>query len=371
VRANSAAPYFRDPSAKGAPFLLGKTSIEVEHEDLTIRCVPAEQDEACTFEAVYALRGAPDRAEEVLGAFVGLGRTYQQGTPFSARLGDKDARADLTAEQQQSIARAALDLDPSLSGYRKPADLRGFRVALGPGERRTLVFSGALLPVYWENPHAGGGLVYPARLGRHPGLGRPERRPAARSYAYALSPLLSWAGAPQISITVRAAAGAPLSIGSDGWAASPEGGEQVLRRTLRPADLPVLELTVTTPGNGPFYAGGPFLGIGKELSGGPLRLRAGWEVGVSSFGLAQLAVESDASQVLTLVPAVEVATPGIVFVPSLGLALGVPVQFKKGADTRVGGRVQLTLSLFLLSVVLPIDFYGAGADAALLGQLSF
>jgi hypothetical protein len=60
----------------------------------------------------------------------------------------------------------------------------------------------------------------------------------------------------------------------------------------------------------------------------------------------------------------EAATPDIlVFIPSLGLGLGMPVQLRSGEPTLVGARVQLTLSFPVLSFVVPIDWFPAGAGS--------
>ena len=89
---------------------------------------------------------------------------------------------------------------------------------------------------------------------------------------------------------------------------------------------------------------------------------------------AQATFSEDFTGTTTLVPLGEVASPGVYFIPSLGLGAGVPIQFRSGAGTHVGARMQLTLSFPVVSIVFPVDVFPGDAgntwQVGLFGQAS-
>lgn len=102
--------------------------------------------------------------------------------------------------------------------------------------------------------------------------------------------------------------------------------------------------------------GGPLLGFGAGFTGeARFRLRAGYEFGSASFLAHQITVESDFQRVL-LVVGTDAATPNLMmFIPSFGGGLGVPVQV--WPEARVGVRVQSALSWPFFSIVGHFDVF--------------
>ncbi|HKB49303.1 MAG TPA: hypothetical protein VKC57_16470, partial [Ktedonobacterales bacterium] len=133
-----------------------------------------------------------------------------------------------------------------------------------------------------------------------------------------------------------------------------------------------LEFAFDEPESAALRIGGPLFALGSPLgSRHELRLRAGVELGLGESLLAAAVVESNLGDRWTVVPLLDAATPEILVIPSLGLGLGVPVQFLRGARTRVGGRIQLTASLPFVSLVVPFDVFADEVQTAMYGQVSF
>jgi hypothetical protein len=116
--------------------------------------------------------------------------------------------------------------------------------------------------------------------------------------------------------------------------------------------------------------GGPVIGAGGRLNAGEFRGRLGYEAAIPWWVIWSAAVETDFTGTTTLVPLGEVASPGVYFIPSLGLGAGVPIQFRSGAGTHVGARMQLTLSFPVVSIVFPVGDAGNTWQVGLFGQAS-
>lgn len=123
------------------------------------------------------------------------------------------------------------------------------------------------------------------------------------------------------------------------------------------------------------HVGGPLLGAGAGFTGKTrFRMRAGYEFGSASFLAHQLTVETDFQRVL-LVAGTDAALPNyMIFIPSFGGGLGLPVQV--WPEARVGARVQAALSWPLFSIVGHFDVFPPMGGSAieyhggLYGQLS-
>lgn len=102
-----------------------------------------------------------------------------------------------------------------------------------------------------------------------------------------------------------------------------------------------------------FFHGGPLVGLGGELDEG-FRARLGYEIGFHELGIAGLDADFDFDGVAVVSPRVEFALPQIAILPSLGAGLGVPVRIAD--ETQVGGRLQLTATIFA-SFVTSLDYY--------------
>jgi len=117
----------------------------------------------------------------------------------------------------------------------------------------------------------------------------------------------------------------------------------------------VLRIAVARPASA-LVAGGPVLAIGGAAGAGHgLRARAGWEVGIRRALLASVGIEFGWPDQVVVAPVLTAATPMLLFVPSLGAGLGVPVRL--GRDPRAGVRLQLDAMLGAFGLVASFDWY--------------
>ncbi len=94
-----------------------------------------------------------------------------------------------------------------------------------------------------------------------------------------------------------------------------------------------------------------------------LRLRAGYEAGAMGWLLGSLVAETDVQRRLQLVPALEAALPAVLFLPSLGLGLGVPVEVLP--EVRAAARLQASAMFFPVGVLFTVVLFPrAGASPA-------
>jgi hypothetical protein len=368
--ANAPAPFVRDPARLGGAFVVKPTALVVEHEALTFDC-PGE-GLRCTFEARYAVRNDGDAREEVLGAFYGI-----LSQRVSVTSGGADLRRELTSEQRAVTDEEVFAIDPDLRvHYAGSLDRTGFAFALEGHAHGELVFAGTTEAVYLERSEPGWEFVLPPLFTRHPFLTTPERYEAAVEFAYALSPIRSWAGSPSIDVTVRH----PPSLAWKGegfaWTHAREHGAAVERATIGSATASTLRFGFVRPGT-TVLNGGPMIAIGGRLDAKELRARLGYEVGGPWWAIYSAAVETSFHGRTTIVPAMEAALPDIlVLFPSLAVGVGVPTQLRDGQPAIVGARGLFTASFPIVSMVLPVDWFpgASGSDrwqVSMLAQASF
>jgi hypothetical protein len=346
-------------------FVAKQTSLVVEHEELTFTC----GGDDCRFVAVYHVLNPTDAREEVLGAFYGI-----EADQLTATADGADARRTPTDDQLRVIddATAAIDTDVFAGG---DVTRQGFWLGVEPHARATLVFSGRMRPVsFGTRSDLLGEFGFPPLSTRHPWLGTEGRRDVSDEYAYALSPIRSWAGSPSIDIRVRVPGARYWPSQEGGWVLGEQDGDLVARRTVAAADASTLRFSVVRPGTTVLH-GGPTIGVGTHFDGGRALGRLGYEAALPWWVIWSVSAETD-FHTTTVVPLGEVASPDIVLVfPSFGLGAGVPVQFRQGAGTYAGARAQLTISFPVVSLVLPLDvFPGAPSgvwQGGLFGQASF
>jgi len=396
---NAAARAFSAPEAASGPFSSRPTPIEVEREELAIRCDEVEGAPHCRVEATYHLHNPAPTTEEATGVFYGS----RQGD-LSIQLDGADARAVLVPEEIASLdaaVRAAagrawdLLLDRDDDGRAHLPESRigpmarmpvrtGFRVRLAAGARGSLVFAGPLDATYRDNPNAHGGLAIPAYQARHAALASNDQRDASYSYQYLLAPLWTWGGA-RVAIAVefdvpRRWRFSPPELAPSAmrqvWSTTTTGGRTVARVVLAgdATGAPGLPFSFVVPRR-PLLNGGPLVGVGGAFGDAHgLRLRVGYEVARPSWMVYSLALETNARDRVSGALVAEAASPCLAFIiPSLGLGLGPVVEHRPG-QTATGARVQTTLGWLLVSAVLHVDVFPGETDPArwgLLGQVSF
>jgi len=228
---------------------------------------------------------------------------------------------------------------------------------------------------------AGDRLTAPLTM-RHPWLGTDALTEGSASYFYAVWPIRSWAGTPSVDATVRCSSPCVWPSGQKGWTLSHDRTGFVARCTIAAHDVSTSMLTfdlVTEPGTTTHALhGGPLVGLGGRIvDASRLRARIGYEAAFPWWVIWSAAAETDFRDTATIIPLLgEVASPGALFVPSLGIGAGIPVQFRSGAGVQAGARLQGTVSFPVLSLVIPVDVYPGAASAyvwqlGLFGQASF
>jgi len=237
--------------------------------------------------------------------------------------------------------------------------------------------------------HEPRGYSQPPALAWHPWAGRAADY-GSFTLDYLMAPINTWASVGEISITVRHASWWSLrgrlmeggrSTAETGaslaWSESRDGNEIIstARVSGRQRERLAIELTPLPP---IIENGGAFLAVGgRPGSHGGLRARVGYEVALRQMGMVSLALESDLSQIMQIVPAIELATPSVFILPSVGIGVGAAVQVKP--DARAGVRVEGSLHFFPVGFVTAVDFFPlpnksfdpSVVRVTVLGQFSF
>ena len=369
AEANAPAPYVRQPDRLGGAFVVAPTSLVVEREELTFRC---ETTNTCAFRAVYHVVNPGEAREEVLGAFYGIA-----SQKVTVRADGLDARRELTPEQRAASDAAVSAIEPKvLSSYGEALRRTGFTLGVAAHARAELVFEGMMEPLLERYGFNREEFLIHALLARHPWLSTDPRDDDTAEYAYALSPIRSWGGSPNIEVTVRLGPGLHWAPPEGAWTVGRDAEGFVARTTVAARDASVLRFGTITPGT-TVLNGGPFVAAGGRIGPAELRTRLGYEIAYPQAVIYSAAVETSFHGRTTLVPLVEAATPDILLIiPSLGLGAGVPVQLRSGAPALVGARVQLTVSFPVVSLVMPFDWFPGGTGSeqgqiAMLAQASF
>ena len=351
--ANAAAIQIH-PAVMASPTFGEATRLEVTGETLTFDCRPAGGVLSCRFEAAYEVHNPTQEVERAVGAFYG-----NQDRDVTIEVDGKGAGEQLTPEDLGRLDRA---LDAAAGeqirtgrGSFAPGDAKarfGFTLAAGPGERHRLVARGVMDPGETWYPR---NYRYAAVEGRHLLLGR-EARAREWQLEYLIAPVWTWKGEPRIAVEVRLADPYRLPGKMEGWQVERTSEGAVARRTFAGGEAPAtLGLAFERPA--PLLEnGGILLGIGGAFgSEGGLRARLGYELGTQGFLLASAVVETDFTRRVQLVPAFEAASPAILFIPSAGVGLGLPVMLEP--EVRVGGRIQASAMFYPLGAFVAVDLY--------------
>jgi hypothetical protein len=347
-----AAVQIRPATLAGPRFAAG-TPLRVESERLTLRCAERDDEPACAFEATYRVRNPGAEPSAVAGAFYGRkGMTRD----VVIRSGGRELGAPLDPE-----AGAALDASIGVGddargmrgvrrriGAKEDAERWGFRLEVAAGETLELTATGLL---------HGGRRFVPSMYAiapveaRHLGMSA-SVEPKVNDLEYWLSPLATWSGEPSVEVELRFPAG--WGFDAEGWTVTSDGGERIARQTARPAGG---ELTLSFTRPAPrFFRGGPILAIaGSTGDQSGCRLRGGWEVAAPEWLLFSAAAEWGWKDRLYVVPMVKAASRMILFIPSFGVGLGLPVQLLP--ERRTGVRLELDAMLGPLGFVASFDWY--------------
>ncbi|NVJ19708.1 hypothetical protein HUW62_00465 [Myxococcus sp. AM011] len=339
-------------------------------EKLDFDCAEAEREAACRFEARYRLRNGTSEVEVIDAAFLGL-RTHEVSVRFDEEpLPVTEEQVDPSATS--GAGETAPVRSPPANTFRRLEQRFGFTLTLPPGKEGDLVVRGV---VRLERRFLSSGYVWPAVKARHVLLSPGPARATHWDIDYLLGPIRTWAGNPELHVTVRVPSTWEVGSSPDASARTPpvatdwrlrhEGSQVVAERHLTAASAPEwLNVTLTKPV--PWWTpGGVQLGLGlRSLDGIRLLARLGYQFAAPEAFLHSFSVETDFHKQLVLTPLSQYATPQVAIIPSLGLGLGVPVQVLP--DVRPGLRLLVDLHFGPVGAVLNWDHYpelGAGTDS--------
>ena len=339
-----------EPAVLSGPSALGPAALVVDREELRIDCREEGDEPVCAFRAEYHVRNPSEEPVSVVAAFYGVSVV---GT--GVLVDGRPAQSLLLESEQRALDEAASSAAGSAGrGYLGPAlDRLGFRLELAPLERRELVATGSFVPRPLFRPS----YAIPAPDLRHPVLAT-RGDPSSHSIEYLLAPIRTWGEVRSLRVAVRHPSAWTVSLRAGegaAWSESGEGGMTVHTYDGGVELGPTLHVGITRPGR-PIRNGGPLVGLGAELVSPTLRARVGYEIAGPDYLLYAVAVEGDFVDHLVVAPTLEIATPFILVIPSLGAAIGVPVLVDPGG-AEVGVRLQATVSLPYVSVVVPVDMY--------------
>ncbi|WP_240356472.1 hypothetical protein [Myxococcus eversor] len=361
----------RTPAAFTLSPGLARTRSEVLGEKLDFDCAEAEREAACRFEARYRLRNGTSEVEVIDAAFLGL-RTHEVSVRFDEEpLPVTEEQVDPSGPTSGAGETAPVRSPPE-NTFRRLEQRFGFTLTLPPGKEGDLVVRGV---VRLERRFLSSGYVWPAIKARHVLLSPGPARATHWDIDYLLGPIRTWAGNPELHVTVRVpstwevgsspdASARTAPVATD-WRLRHEGSQVVAERHLTAASAPEwLNVTLTKPV--PWWTpGGVQLGLGlRSLDGIRLLARLGYQFAAPEAFLHSFSAETDFHKQLVLTPLSQYATPQVAIIPSLGLGLGVPVQVLP--DVRPGLRLLVDLHFGPVGAVLNWDHYpelGEGTDS--------
>jgi len=365
ARANMAATQ-RYPAQIGAPGFAAQTPLVVEEEKLRLDCAAQGEGISCRFEADYLVFNPTSEEARVLGAFYGV-RTHETSIAADGVVVDhaltteEIQRLDLAVRQATEKSRQAQQPCIFSSGWER----FGLDLTVAAGARVRLVARGRMDPGERWIPR---GYQAPAVEARHLLLGR-EPHERLFDLDYFVAPLWTWRGEPTIEVEVHYPDAFEFPV-SEGWTFERTKEGKVARRTIATrSENGSLWLGFLKPA--PLVAdGGLLAGVGGAFGDqAGLRLRLGYEVALRGWLLASLAAESDLQTRVRIVPAIEAASPAILFIiPSVGVGAGVPVQVWPQA--RVGIRLQASLHVYPAGLLFAADFYPRAGSSRFVAEFS-
>lgn len=406
--ANAAA--HRDVAVGSGPLFVGATAPRIERQRIVLTCRDEDAGPVCEFEAHYAV--ANRTTQELVARGVFLGRRARQlqistDEPSTTAVLDLEAMLPLKTRARGLLCTNTLAVfftappadECLMRSSVPPLPLwtgRAFALPLAPGQTRWLAATGTLAPgVVHHHPQP-----KPSAWTRHPLLGHQRERVYHLDYwldsSLALlttddaSPLsarplydietevevrLPTAWAARVISPWRPQPDRPLD--AQAWRMLDDGGWHVARERFSSKNLPTA-LSIEIRRVPSFWRlGGAFIGAGVTLTDVvEERIRVGYELKLGSSlssngGLASISVDTNWEQLAIVTPGLELTTPMLDPVPSLGLGVGLPIML--APERAVGVRGSLGVHFYGMGVVASYDWFhseSAHSQWTLLGQLS-
>lgn len=367
--ANAAAPN-PAPKLSALGVEVNKTPLVVDSASLRIDCRGVE---TCALEVHYAITNPTDAASGGTAAFYGKSTLDMKVTVdgVSANVGiDESSRAAFDASVQQASGGR------EIYGLGANVDRQGFAVTVAPHATAQVVVTGTLV----ANMRRGyDGFAPMADTARHMALTPNAPKSSRMQLDYLVAPIRTWGAVPKtMTFTlVHPADWDPHVNGADDLRVSTAPDGRTIREGTVPTTLDWLDIDVYLGEFGQRFRGGVFAGIGGNVDDATgIRMRVGGELAWRRSYLTSLAleIESGSPTSYVIIPAVHAATPWILFIPSLGAGVGVPVRVSPSFE--VGGRIQLDAHLGPVGYFVAFDWYPgmeAGPrrfEVAMMAQLS-
>jgi hypothetical protein len=343
-----------------------RTRSEVLGEELSFDCSRAEREASCRFEARYRLRNSTSETEVIDAAFLGI-RVHEVSVAFDGEPLPV-AQGQMGPPESTPGTGAAAQAPPSTEDAlelrtRTSVERFGFTLTLPPERGGDLVVRGV---VRLERRFLPSGYEWPAVQARHVLLSSETWRATSWDIDYLLGPIRTWAGSPELHVTVRIPSAWEVGSSPDasartlpvaaGWQVRRMGAHAVAERRLAGASAPEWFNITLTQHKPRWIPGGVQLGVGARLGGASrFMARLGYQLAAPESFLHSLSVETDFREQLVLTPLTQYATPQLFILPSLGLGGGVPVQVLP--EARPGVRLLADLHFGPVGAAFSWDHY--------------
>lgn len=313
------------------------TPVEVAREELDVECSAGGEPDAleCALRVTWTLRNPTESAQ----------------TPKVVLSWPREESAELR------VGGAPLDELPTI---------RPVTVIVPPGATTTLELR-TTLALEHDFTSSASGIASPLTAidpvyARHPLLATPWVR-VRRGLSWARPDDLRFAAVGPTRIRVRAPEG--WHPGSDLRATDEPRVFQYASPDEQPTRYVALELTRGSRGDF-FRHGGPFLALGGTIDAG-FRGRLGYEIALGEFVLVSVAVDTDFERQVIVTPLVEIASWGMVILPSLSLGAGVPIRVTDHVDhpSTAGVRLESSATFYAVAFVATLDIWPADGSYAL------
>ena len=358
----------RRPGTVEAPRFAATNPLVVDDEHLIFNCDDVMETPKCAFEARYRVRNPTDAEVEVVAAFYGIATEE-----VTVRVDGTDAGVDLSEEDVAALdaAVAAAQGERELPAWLRESVARyGFLARVAPGGTREIVATGYVGA--GVRPDVGGGYAVSPVRSRHLLLGD-DPTPSVYDVEYLLSPIDTWSDVHALTIIVRYPGDWEFEVGftgadpdrshflpeapEDAWSVT-RGDDGRFEATFEAGEAvpPVLAVTFRTPER-VFFQGGPQFALGATVGegGGEFWMRWTYEVAAPEWLFYSLNMDTNFDDRLVFAPAVVLATPGLVILPSFDAGIGLPIQVMP--RTEVGIRLQCGFTWGPVGFVSSFDIY--------------
>jgi hypothetical protein len=320
----------------------------------------------CSFEALYQIYNPTQTEEEAILVMNEPYLAHGYGELTATQDGQELKSPPLSSVEAQAIEIAwRLTTKNDEGSWRT---LSGIFLRLAPGQETSLVFRETMERGFID-------MGFSTAISQRHGILSRNTYNDLRVYL-SFAELASWPSVEDASFTFLIPDNCHASF-SQGHGFTKTEAEGLISYSLRGVSSATKDVSIWFKAGRVFPSnGGVLLGVGFTLQQeDPLRLRVGYETGFDPGLLTSLSVESNLKDTLTLCPQLGTSSLSVLFVPSVTVSLGAPIQ-RRGQETLVGGRLQIDVVLYSVGLSIPIDVFpglpsGERHQTSLLLHVSF